>query len=39
MPESIYNLEIFKWIEKDIVENIIINYENRKYKEWEMILI
>lgn len=39
MPESIYNLEIFKWIEHSIIENIINNCEERIYTEWEMIII
>lgn len=39
MPESIYNLEIFRWIEHSIIENIINSCEERIYSEWEMIII
>lgn len=39
MPESIYNLEIFKWIERSVIDNIINSCEERKYTEWEMILV
>lgn len=38
MPESIYSLEIFKWISRDIVEKIILNCEDRFFKEWETII-
>ncbi len=38
MPENIYNLEIFKWIEHEVIENIILNCEERKYFKWEMII-
>jgi CRP-like cAMP-binding protein len=39
MFESIYNLEIFKWIDHDVIENIIIHCNDRKYSAGEMILI
>lgn len=39
MPESIYSLEIFKWIEHDIIENIIVHCTERKYWAGEMILV
>jgi len=39
MPESIYNLEIFKWINKSVIDSIIIECEERKYSSWEMIII
>lgn len=39
MPESIYNLEIFKGIEKNIVEWIIWNCKERKYENGEMIIV
>jgi len=39
MPESIYNLEIFKWINKSVIDSIIVECEERKYSSWEMIII
>ncbi len=39
MPESIYSLEIFKWIEKSVIDSIIVECEERKYSAWEMIII
>ena len=39
MPESIYKLEIFKWISSDVIDNIIMNCKERKYLEWEMIIV
>ena len=39
MPESIYALEIFKWIDHDVIDGIIMQCEERKYNEWEMIII
>lgn len=39
MPESIYNLEIFKWIDHDVIDGILIQCEERKYSDWEMIII
>ncbi len=39
MPESIYNLEIFKWIDKSVIDSILLECEERKYSAWEMIII
>ncbi len=39
MPENILNLEIFKWIDKQTVEEIILSIPEKKYKNWEIILI
>ncbi len=38
MFEDIYGLEIFKWIEKKIVDNIVKNCPTRKYQEWKTII-
>ncbi len=39
MPKDIYSLEIFKWIEKEIVDNIVNNCPTKEYKNWDTILI
>ena len=39
MPESILNLWIFSWIDKETVEEIILNVPEREYKTWEIILL
>lgn len=39
MPESIYSLEIFKGIDHDIIEKIILSCEERKYNQDEMIIV
>lgn len=39
MPESIYNLEIFKWIDRSVIDSIILECEERIYSAWEMIII
>lgn len=39
MPENIYNLEIFKWIDREIIENIINNCNERSYWKDEVILL
>ena len=39
MPENIYSLEIFKWIEYDIIDKIIRHCEERVFLNGEMILI
>jgi len=39
MPESIYNLEIFKWIDESVIDSILLECEERKYSAWEMIII
>ncbi|MDP2090495.1 MAG: cyclic nucleotide-binding domain-containing protein [Candidatus Gracilibacteria bacterium] len=38
MPENIYNLEIFKGITHDIIEQIILNCNERTYTNGEMII-
>ncbi len=38
MPENIYNLEIFKWITHDIIEQIIMNCKERTYTTGEMVI-
>jgi len=38
MSENIYNLEIFKWVDHDVIDHIINNCEQRKYFEWERII-
>ncbi len=38
MFEKVYSLDIFKWIDKSVVENIISNCEIRKVKKWEKLL-
>ena len=39
MPESIFNLKIFKWIDKSVVESIVNNCKEKRIGEWEMIMI
>ncbi len=39
MPESIFNLKIFQWIEKDVIQSIIDKCDTREYEEGEMIII
>ena len=39
MPESILNLEIFKWIDKETIEEIILSIPEKNFKTWEIILI
>lgn len=39
MIENIYSLEIFKWIDKNTIDNIVNNCPIKKYKKWELILI
>lgn len=38
MPESIFNLKIFQWIDRDVVEGIIMNAEEKKFSEWGIIM-
>ena len=38
MPSSIYKLSIFSWIERDIIDKIILNCPEKEYKEWEIIM-
>lgn len=39
MPESIYNLTIFQGIEKETIDHIILNCEQRSYEDQTMIMI
>ena len=39
MPESIYSLKIFQGIERDTVDKIIKNCDERKFVDGEMILV
>ena len=39
MPESILNLEIFRWIDKSVIEEIILSIPERDYETWEIILL
>lgn len=39
MPESIFTLKIFQWLDKIIIRNIIDNCESREFKDWEMIIM
>lgn len=39
MSESILNLEIFKWIDKNIVEEIILAAPEKTFESWEIILL
>ncbi|MCD5385357.1 cyclic nucleotide-binding domain-containing protein [Candidatus Gracilibacteria bacterium] len=39
MLENIYNLEIFKGIDKSVIDSIILECEERKYSAGEMIII
>ncbi len=38
MPESVYSLEIFKWIDREVVDHIIVTCSDRNYSEWEIII-
>lgn len=38
MSEKIYNLSVFKWIEKGTVDEIIKNCEEENFVEWEIIM-
>ena len=38
MLESIYDLEIFKGIDKSVVEEIILSSPEKEFKSWEVIL-
>ena len=38
MPESIFNLRIFQWIERSVVENIILMCEEREFESGHIIL-
>lgn len=39
MSETVYALKIFQWIERDVVDNIIINCEERNFWEGEIIMM
>ena len=39
MSENVYNLEIFKWITSDVIDNIIQNCKEKKYLNWEMVIV
>lgn len=39
MPETLFNLKIFKWIEKSVVEEIILNSDEKSFKTWEIIIL
>ena len=38
MPENLYNLEIFKWINNEVIDHILLNCEIRKYNESDTII-
>ena len=38
MYENIYSLEIFKWIDKQVVDSIVNNCPTRKYSKWTVIV-
>lgn len=39
MPESIFALEIFKWIPRDVVENIIANCPEKNFSQGEIVIM
>lgn len=39
MPESIFTLKIFHWLDKSVIKNIIDNCESREYWDGEMIIM
>ena len=39
MHENILNLEIFKGIDKNIIEEIILSIPEKEFKKWEIILV
>ncbi len=39
MPESIFNLKIFRWIDKNTIEEIVLNAPEKTFKAWEIIFI
>jgi len=39
MPESIFTLKIFQWLDKIVIRNIIDNCESRGYSDGEMIIM
>jgi CRP-like cAMP-binding protein len=38
MTETVYALKIFQWIDKDVVDNIILNCRDKTFGEGEMIM-
>lgn len=38
MTETIYNLSIFRWIDRETVESIILNCEEENFSKWEIII-
>lgn len=39
MPENIFTLRIFHWVDRTVIKHIIENCESRIYKDWEMIIM
>ncbi len=39
MSENIFNLKIFKWIDKNVVEEIILNTPEKTFNPWEIIFL
>ena len=39
MTETIYSLKIFQWIEKDIVDKIILSCHEKSFWNWEIIMM
>jgi len=39
MPESIFNLKIFQWIEKNTIEEIVLNADEKTFQAWELLFI
>lgn len=39
MPENIFTLKIFQWLDKSVIKSIIDNCEAREYSDWEMIIM
>ncbi len=39
MPESIFNLKIFKGIDKNTIEEIVLSAPEKTFKAWELIFI
>jgi len=39
MTETIYNLAIFKWIDRDTVNSIILNCDEENFAAWEIIIM
>lgn len=39
MSENILNLEIFKWIDEKIVEEIILSVPEKVFKAWEILIL